>query len=132
MPRPVIGWDQFRRKDGTFREWLHTWHMLGGIPVSQSSQVVWQAVWNPRPWIFAEPPNGEALMAFYHMGYFKNAPEPWPTWKPGKRMLGPIYGTLLQGLSHDALQRHISQVRRQCLTDIDLIAHMGRHYTLFK
>jgi hypothetical protein len=123
-------WKQFRKPNGDFEQWLHVWRM----PNHESGyKRYFQYVTTPKPWLWAERPDGETLLAYYNLGMLKNAPQPWPKWHP-MEMRGdtPVYCALLSGVSNACLQQYMGKLRSQVASEIDLMALLDKHYRLFK
>jgi hypothetical protein len=129
-------WAEFRRPNGDFTQWFHAWRMTN---TESGYKLCFQYVTTPKPWLWKDRPDGELLIAYYNMGYFKSAPHPWPAWSPehmlsniGSGSKGTIYCALLSGVSNTCLQQYMAKLRSQVASDIDLMAMLDKHYRLFK
>ena len=137
-------WKQYRKNSGEFRFWLHEfWWGSNIVPPEPNTGVInvtWDLQSNALPWIFPRSPHvdGSELMAFYNMGYFKNAPEPWPLWCCYKDRYvwdaanQSIYGVILDRHASAALNKWLADAQRQCeTTGNDFKAHVLEKHVLF-
>jgi hypothetical protein len=137
-------WQQYRKPSGEFRFWLHEFwwvpEITATVPNSGIIHVTLDLQSNSLPWIFPRSPHidGSELEAFYHMGYFKNAPEPWPQWiryadsETSSFVNQSIYGVVLDCHKPAALRNWLAAAERQCeATGKSFKAHVLDKHVLF-
>lgn len=124
--KEIDPWAQYRKRNGEFRYWLHEFWYRPSVMFTQTDgpgffRYHWELQSHALPWIFPRSPriDGQELKAFYNMGYFKSAPEPWAQWVPADDVLADlanqsIYGVILDRQSESALRNWTAVAEKQC------------------
>lgn len=130
MAKPADPWEQYRKRTGEFRRWLHVWRYTDSFAIRDGRMM--RYLWAPLPWVLPaeQPLNGESLIAMYNLGVTARWPAEWPRFCPPSDAMLPVYG-MVTNTNHDIpLLKHLSAVEAQCLTHKDFMKKMDR-YILF-
>lgn len=125
---------KYRRPDGSFARWLHTWTFANR---TYDGHGLTTARWaNPMPWLWDEDPDGGWLCAAAKVGLLARLPL-WETCghlfaTEEMPFLSPLYGVLLMRPSPNILDEFLKATRKRVVNELGLIAFCDEHCRLFK